>query len=66
VPFDASIDNQRMVGVADPLDAMIGRCDDVVEDVAGRLASSTPFEVGPQRLDRVEHTQRLDRVEVGT
>jgi hypothetical protein len=53
-----------MVGVADPLDAMIGRCDDVVEGVADEVASSTPL-----RLDHSGSTglstQRLDRVAVG-
>jgi hypothetical protein len=32
-----------MVGVADALDATLGRGDDVVEGVAGEVASSTPL-----------------------
>jgi hypothetical protein len=32
-----------MVGVADPLDATLGRCDDVVEGAPGEVASSTPL-----------------------
>ena len=32
-----------MMGVADPLDATLGRGDDLVEALAGQVASSTPL-----------------------
>ena len=43
-----------MVGVADPLDATLGRRYDLVEGVAGEVGQFHALEVGPQRLDRVE------------
>jgi hypothetical protein len=42
------------MGVADALDATLGRRDDVVEGVAGEVGQLHPLEVGPQRLDRVQ------------
>jgi hypothetical protein len=40
--------------VADPLDVTLGRRDDLLQRVAGQVGNSTPFEVGPQRLGRVQ------------
>src|SRR5215211_1901997 len=40
----------QMVGVANPLDAKLGRRNDVVEGVAGEVGQLHPLEVGPQRL----------------
>jgi hypothetical protein len=44
----------QIVGVADPVDAVLGCRDDVVEGVAGEVGQFHPLEAGPQRLDRVE------------
>ena len=43
-----------MVGVADPVDATLGRRDDLLEGVAGQVGQLHALEVGPQRLDRVQ------------
>ncbi len=43
-----------MVAASDPLDATLGRHDDVAEGVAGQGGQLHPLEAGPQRLDRVE------------
>jgi hypothetical protein len=43
-----------VVGVADPLDAALGRLDDLLEGVAGQVGQLHALEAGPQRLDRVE------------
>ena len=43
-----------MVGVADPLDAALGRRDDLVEALAGQVGQLGALEAGPQGLDRVE------------
>src|SRR5215208_1779248 len=53
----AAVPQERVgqpVGATDALDATLGRGDDVVEGVAGQVGQLHAFEVGPQRLDRVE------------
>jgi hypothetical protein len=42
-----------VVRVSDPLDAAFGCGDDLVEGLAGQVDQLHPFEVGPQRLDRL-------------
>jgi hypothetical protein len=39
----------QVVGVADPLDAALGRGDDLLEGVTGQVGQLHPFEAGPQR-----------------
>jgi hypothetical protein len=43
-----------MVGLADPLDATLGRRDDLVEALAGQVGQLHALEAGPQSLDWVE------------
>ena len=44
----------QVVGVPDPLDATLGRGDDVVEALAGQVGQLHALEVGPRPLDRVQ------------
>jgi hypothetical protein len=42
----------QVVGAPNPLGAVLGRRDDVVEGVGWQVGQLHPLEVGPQRLDR--------------
>ena len=41
-----------MVGATDPLDATLGRRNDIVKGVAGKVGQLHRLETGPQRLSR--------------
>jgi hypothetical protein len=43
-----------MVGAADPLDAALGRRNDVLQGVTGQVGQLHPLEAGPQALHRVQ------------
>jgi hypothetical protein len=43
----------QVVGVADPLDAALGRSNDVLEGIAGEVGQLYALEARPQPLDRL-------------